>query len=38
MRIVIASDHAGLELKGEILEAARERSLDIEDLGPMTGE
>lgn len=38
MRLVIASDHAGLELKQELLEVARERGLTIEDLGTYTGE
>ncbi|MBI3186175.1 MAG: ribose 5-phosphate isomerase B [Myxococcales bacterium] len=33
MRLAIASDHAGLELKAELLEAGRARSLQIEDLG-----
>lgn len=34
MKLAIASDHAGLSLKRELLEAARARKLEIEDLGP----
>jgi ribose 5-phosphate isomerase B len=38
MRLVIASDHAGLELKQELLEVAAARGLSIEDLGTYSGE
>ena len=34
MKVVIASDHAGLELKAQLLEAMRERKVEVEDLGP----
>lgn len=33
LKLVIASDHAGLELKNELLDAARARSLQVQDLG-----
>ena len=32
--IVIASDHAGVELKSGLVEIVRARGLDIKDLGP----
>lgn len=34
MRIAIASDHAGLALKTELVAALQELKLDVEDLGP----
>ncbi len=34
MRIVFASDHAGLPLKQELVEHARSRGIDAVDLGP----
>jgi ribose 5-phosphate isomerase B len=38
MRIVIASDHAGLSLKAELLEALHGGGHGVEDLGAFTGE
>ncbi|MFZ5468984.1 MAG: ribose 5-phosphate isomerase B [Myxococcota bacterium] len=38
MRIVLASDHAGLELKKELLEALRTRPVEVEDLGAFTND
>ncbi len=35
MKILIASDHAGLELKNQIADALRKTD-DVEDLGPFT--
>jgi ribose 5-phosphate isomerase B len=37
MKLVIASDHAGLELKKELLSALGERSLEVTDLGTYSG-
>lgn len=36
MRIAIASDHAGLELKEEIKSFLKERSHSVRDLGPFS--
>ncbi|MDR1915134.1 MAG: uracil phosphoribosyltransferase [Synergistaceae bacterium] len=38
MRIVIASDHAGFALKGELKELVRELGHEIEDVGTYSGE
>jgi ribose 5-phosphate isomerase B len=38
MRVLFASDHAGLELKRLLLLFARERGVDAVDLGPVTDE
>ncbi len=34
MRIAIASDHAGLQLKRELVNHLRKRGFDVDDLGP----
>ncbi len=34
MKILLASDHAGFYLKGEIMKFLAGRSVDVEDLGP----
>ena len=34
MKIVLSSDHAGFELKGQIIEHLRESAHELEDLGP----
>ena len=34
MKILIASDHAGFELKTAVAQQLRDRGLDVEDLGP----
>lgn len=36
MRVLLASDHAGLELKQELLAALTARKVDAEDLGPQS--
>ncbi len=38
MKIVIASDHAGLRLKVDLIEAIREAGHEVEDLGAYSGE
>lgn len=38
MRIVIASDHAGIALKAELLEVLKEKGHTAEDLGAYSGE
>jgi ribose 5-phosphate isomerase B len=38
MRIVVASDHAGVELRQEMAEEARELGHEVVDLGPAPGE
>ncbi len=38
MKIVVASDHAGVELRTEIAEQARELGHEVVDLGPEPGE
>jgi len=38
MRVLFASDHAGLELKRRLLEAARAGGVEAVDLGPLTAE
>jgi ribose 5-phosphate isomerase B len=35
-RVVAGSDHAGLHLRAEAVRVARERGLEIEDLGPFS--
>ncbi|NOZ28356.1 MAG: ribose 5-phosphate isomerase B [Chloroflexi bacterium] len=36
MRVAVASDHAGLDLKKEIIAFLRMEGFDVEDLGPHT--
>ena len=36
MKLVIASDHAGLELRQELVTLLKERSVSFDDLGPTT--
>lgn len=38
MRIVVASDHAGVELRQEMADEARELGHEVVDLGPAPGE
>ncbi len=38
LRVVIASDHAGLNLRAEVARVLRERGVELLDLGPATGE
>ena len=38
MRVLFASDHAGLELKRRLFEAARAGGVEAVDLGPLTAE
>jgi ribose 5-phosphate isomerase B len=38
MRIVVASDHAGVELRHEIADEARQLGHEVVDLGPDAGE
>ena len=38
MRVVIASDHAGINLRAEVARLLRERGVETVDLGPQTGE
>ncbi|XXF80507.1 ribose 5-phosphate isomerase B [Myxococcaceae bacterium GXIMD 01537] len=38
MKVIIASDHAGLELRQEIVSALRERGVSCEDAGPASRE
>ena len=38
MRIVVASDHAGVELRREMAEEARSLGHEVTDLGPAPGE
>jgi ribose 5-phosphate isomerase B len=37
-RIIVASDHAGLALRAEVVKVARELGREVEDLGPAGGE
>lgn len=38
MRVAIAADHAGVELKSELVEWLEARSVSVEDLGPNSTE
>ncbi|MBJ6765113.1 ribose 5-phosphate isomerase B [Myxococcaceae bacterium JPH2] len=38
MRILLASDHAGIELRQELVAALKERGVAFEDAGPQTRE
>ncbi|MDQ3263173.1 MAG: ribose 5-phosphate isomerase B [Myxococcota bacterium] len=38
MKLVIASDHAGLSLKQELLKSLADRKVEVTDLGAFTGE
>jgi ribose 5-phosphate isomerase B len=38
MKLVIASDHAGLGLKTELLEVLKARGVEVQDLGTHSGE
>jgi ribose 5-phosphate isomerase B len=37
-RLIAGSDHAGLALRAETVKVAREAGLEVEDLGPFSGE
>jgi ribose 5-phosphate isomerase B len=37
-KMVAASDHAGLALRAEAIKAARDRGVEVEDLGPFTAD
>src|SRR5512140_1689660 len=37
-RIIVGSDHAGLHLRAEAVRVARARGLEVEDLGPFSGD
>ncbi|MFY0530561.1 ribose 5-phosphate isomerase B [Archangium gephyra] len=36
MKVIIASDHAGLELRRELVSALQELRVEVEDVGPTT--
>ncbi|HZI05364.1 MAG TPA: ribose 5-phosphate isomerase B [Archangium sp.] len=36
MKVIIASDHAGLELRRELMSALQELRVEVEDVGPAT--
>ena len=38
MKVIIASDHAGLELRRELIQALASLGAEVEDLGPATAE
>jgi len=38
MKVTIASDHAGLELRRELVKALEEARVEVEDLGPLSAE
>ncbi|ATB32487.1 ribose 5-phosphate isomerase B [Melittangium boletus] len=38
MKVIIASDHAGLELRRELVKALQESRAEVDDLGPATAE
>jgi ribose 5-phosphate isomerase B len=37
-KVIAGSDHAGLALRAEAVKVAREAGLEVEDLGPFSGE
>jgi ribose 5-phosphate isomerase B len=37
-RVILGSDHAGLALRGEAMKVAQAAGLEVEDLGPFSGE
>ncbi len=37
-KVIFGSDHAGLGLRAEAIRVAREKGLEVEDLGPFSGE
>jgi len=37
-KVIAGSDHAGLALRAEAVKAARAAGMDVEDLGPFSGE
>src|SRR4051794_16839655 len=37
-KVVVGSDHAGLQLRAEAVKVLREMAFEVEDLGPMSGE
>ncbi len=37
-KVIAGSDHAGLALRGEAVKVAKAAGLEVEDLGPFTGE
>ena len=38
MKVIIASDHAGLELRGELVKALQELRVEVDDVGPTSAE
>lgn len=38
MKVIIASDHAGLELRRELVKALQESRIEVEDVGPTSSE
>ncbi|MBZ4335342.1 ribose 5-phosphate isomerase B [Corallococcus interemptor] len=38
MKVILASDHAGIELRQELVALLKERGTDFQDLGPQTRE
>ncbi|MBN8472004.1 ribose 5-phosphate isomerase B [Corallococcus exiguus] len=38
MKVILASDHAGIELRQELVALLKERGADFQDLGPQTRE
>jgi ribose 5-phosphate isomerase B len=37
-KVIFGSDHAGLGLRAEAIRVAREKGLEVDDLGPFSGE
>jgi ribose 5-phosphate isomerase B len=37
-RVIFGSDHAGLGLRAEAIRVAREKGLEVDDLGPFSGD
>jgi len=38
VKVIIASDHAGLELRGELVKALQELRVEVDDVGPTSAE
>ncbi|HEX8537985.1 MAG TPA: RpiB/LacA/LacB family sugar-phosphate isomerase, partial [Cystobacter sp.] len=38
MKVIIASDHAGLELRRELVKALQELRVEVDDVGPTSAE